>query len=88
VDCFWPSSWPAAHPRTGQQLTDALLAIPYQGSDPDTGSAWLTDRFASGDCVGAATRADCSIVVGSARLSLSIDGSTSHIQVRLEGQSR
>jgi len=74
--------------RTAQRLTDALLAIPSPGSDADTGSAWLTERFANGDCVGAATRADCSIVVGSARLSLSIDGSTSHIQVRLEGQSR
>jgi hypothetical protein len=69
---------------TAKRLAEAVLSIPYEGSDPEAAMAWLSERLASEACVqAAADPPDCKEVFGAARLSLQI-GAESSPSIRID----
>lgn len=74
---------------TAKRLADAVLSIPYEGSDPEAAMAWLSERLDSEACVQVANQpdpADCKEIFGAARLRINVETSL-FIRIYLTGLS-
>jgi hypothetical protein len=70
--------------ETLERLTRVVLSVPYQGSDPDAATAWISERLDAGTCTPDAGGQDCEQAFGSALIRVSV-GTDGDQEVALSG---